>query len=77
MCIKSAPYMHQKSANLALNIVLFLYFCANVVHQIAPLESAVPSVFSSNFDAKLATKYNANLSQTAQKMCIIYTTAES
>ena len=66
--------MHQKSANLALNLMLFY---ANVVHQIAPLESAVPSVFSSNFDAKLATKYNANLSQIAQKMCIIYTTAES
>ena len=48
MCIKSAPYLLQKSANWALNRVFFWCFGADVVYyinssQIAPLEGAVPT----------------------------------
>ena len=32
MCIKSASYLHDKSANRALDMVLFLCFGANVAH---------------------------------------------
>ena len=41
MCIKSAPYLHQKSSNRALNMVLFWYFGVYVAHQICPKKGAV------------------------------------
>ena len=43
MCIKSAPYLHEKSFKLALKIV-----------QIEPLEGAAPAYFFCNYDAKFA-----------------------
>ena len=39
MYIKSAPYLHQNSVNLALNEVFFLM----LLSQIAPLEGAAPA----------------------------------
>ena len=46
ICITSLPYLHQKSANWALNIVLLIiwcYCCPPNSSQISPLEEAVPS----------------------------------
>ena len=56
MFFKSAFYLHQKSANQALNIVLYLMFwclcCLLYSSQIAPVEGAV-SVCFFDYDAKL------------------------
>ena len=50
MGIKSATYFHQKSANIALNLVPF--FLLNS-WQIAKLKGAIPAKRLQNCDAKL------------------------
>ena len=53
MCIKSTPYLHQKSTNMALSIVFFWCFGADI-DQIAPLEGAFTAYIYLNYDAKWA-----------------------
>ena len=43
MCIKYAPYLHQKSVNLALNMVIF--YALLLMFQISSLGGAVPAPF--------------------------------
>ena len=62
MCIKSAPYLHQKIANLALNIALSLFLIKIRLKYHLWL---------------FCTKNNANLSLIAQIKGIFCTTAEN
>ena len=47
MCVESTPYLHNNSANWALNMVLFLmlwcWCCLFNLSQIPPSEGAVPA----------------------------------
>ena len=71
MCIKSAPYLHQKSNNWALNIELFyalvLMLFTNFV-PIAPLEGAVPAFIVFNYDPKFAPNIKQFVSNSNKKI---------
>ena len=62
MCIKSAPYFHQKSANWALNIMLFymLMLLTKFVQntEIAPLEGTVSAFFLAFFSFFVSLQNN-------------------